>query len=90
MPVLARGEEFVVAQTMRPVDTFLRRDLGTGKKLSTAEMMERMLYFLDAVLQLAARLPRGQRTYLPIPDRDRSLLYLLYHCVSILDAFSKR
>lgn len=87
MPVLARGEEFVIAQTLRPVAAFLDRDLGTSNKLAAGELMARMFYFLDAARRLAQRLPRERWDHQPIPDRDRSLLYLLYHCVSVLDAF---
>ena len=86
LPVLARGREFVIAQTLEPVIKFLKRDIVL-LKLSMPEMMERMLYFLEAASRLAAQLPEKHYNYQPMPDRDRTAFKIAYHCVQIPDSF---
>src|SRR5690348_9049116 len=86
LPVLSRGDEFVFAQNIAPVVAFLKLDEKTAPVLSTAELTERSLRFIDAALTLVKLMPDARLATLT-PNRPRSYARLAHHMFRIQEAF---
>ena len=86
LPVLSRGDEFVFAQNIAQVVAFLRLDEKTGPVLSAAELVERMLRFIDAALKIVPLMP-DDRLGQEVPNRPRAYRALAHHMFRIPQAF---
>ena len=86
IPVLSRGDRFVFAQNIAQVVAFLRLDEKTGPVLNPAQLVERLLRFLDAALRLVPQMPDDRLDVL-VPNRPRSYRALAHHMFRIPEAF---
>lgn len=86
IPVLSRGDEFVFAQNIAQVVAFLKLDEKTGPALSPAQLVERMMRFIDAALAIVPLMPEN-RLDTEVPNRPRSYRALAHHMFRIPEAF---
>ena len=86
IPVLSRGDEFVFAQNIAQVVQFLKLDEKTGPVLSPAQLVERLLRFIDAALRIVAQMP-DDRLDTEVPNRPRRYRVLAHHMFRIPEAF---
>ena len=86
VPVVARGERFVYAQTLTDVVRFLDLQIKLHERLSPEELVKK----LDTVLRAAARYVRQipvERLDLPFRNRNRPIRVLAHHVFRIPEAF---
>jgi hypothetical protein len=88
IPVLSRGDEFVFAQNIAQVVTFLKLDEKTGPVLSPAQLVERLLRFIDAALRIVPQMP-DDKLDAEVPNRPRRYRVLAHHMLRIPEAFVK-
>lgn len=86
IPVLSRGDEFVFAQNIAQVVAFLKLDERTGPVLSPAQLVERMVRFLDAAIALVPLMPEA-RLDVEVPNRPRRYRVLAHHMCRIPESF---
>jgi hypothetical protein len=86
IPVLSRGDEFVFAQNIAQVIKFLKLDEKTGPVLSPAQLVERLLRFIDAALRIVPQMP-DDRLDAEVPNRPRRYRVLAHHMFRIPEAF---
>jgi hypothetical protein len=86
IPVLSRGDEFVFAQNIAQVVAFLKLDERTGPELSPAQLVERMLRFIDAAVRIIPLMP-DERLDTEVPNRPRRYRALAHHMLRIPEAF---
>lgn len=86
IPVLSRGDEFVFAQNIAQVVAFLKLDEKTGPALQPAQLVDRMLRFIDAALLIVPLMPED-RLDVEVPNRPRSYRALAHHMFRIPEAF---
>jgi hypothetical protein len=86
VPVVARGEAFVFAQSIRDVVAFLGLDAEPGPELSPQELVERLDLVLTAARRYTLQMPESELETKQ-PNRPRSYRALLYHVFRIPDAF---
>ncbi len=86
VPVVARGEAFVFAQSIRDVVAFLGLDAEPGPDLSAQELVERLDLILTAARRYTLQMPESELETKQ-PNRPRSYRALLYHIFRIPDAF---
>lgn len=84
-PLVARGKEFVCAQSLEDVANFLGLDVAF-EKLPAPVLFDRWIYFLELARTMIADIPDEQVQYRPVPDRDRSILGLAYHAFQVPEA----
>jgi glutaredoxin len=87
LPVVARGDRFVFAQSLDQVAEFVGKKNGPGARLPPAELMRRWTAILSVARSLVADLPADRLDHRPIPNRDRTMLGLAYHTFQIPDVF---
>jgi glutaredoxin len=85
VPVVTRGDEFVLGQDLDEVARFV--GVGTDRhKLPVPVLVARLMAFLDLAASYSERLPDGSlRTKLP--GRERTYLDLAYHVPQIAVGF---
>jgi hypothetical protein len=83
---LSRGDRFVFAQNIAQVVEFLQLDERAGPVLSPAQLVERMLRFIDAALAIVPLMPDDRLATLT-PNRPRSYARLAHHMFRIGEAF---
>ncbi len=86
IPVLSRGDAFVFAQNIAQVVAFLGLDEQAGPVLSPAQLVERMLRFIDAARALIPLMP-DDRLDTEVPNRPRPYRRLAHHMLRIPEAF---
>ncbi|MBI2752964.1 MAG: DinB family protein [Betaproteobacteria bacterium] len=86
VPVVARGERFVYAQTLTDIVKFLDLQIKLHERLSPEELVQK----LDTVLGAAARYVRqipAERLAFPFRNRNRPIRVLAHHVFRIPEAF---
>jgi hypothetical protein len=86
IPVLSRGDKFVFAQNIAQVVEFLKLDEKTGPVLSPAQLVERMLRFIDAAVRLVPLMAEDKLDN-EVPNRPRSYRVLAHHMFRIPESF---
>jgi hypothetical protein len=86
IPVLSRGDEFVFAQNIAQVVQFLKLDEKTGPVLSPAQLVERLLRFIDVALRIIPQMPDDKLDN-EVPNRPRRYRVLAHHMFRIPEAF---
>lgn len=86
VPVVSRDKEFVYAQVIGDVVSFLDLDDDTAPELSPPELIERYNHVLEVAVKLVAQMPDESLGNM-LPDRPRSWLVLMHHVFQIPVAF---
>ena len=86
VPVVARGDDYVMGLSLRDVGEFLGLDdLGPGM-LAPGELIQRLDWILSAAQRYLRQLPDGEMQS-QLPGRPRSYRDLTYHLFQISRAF---
>lgn len=86
LPVVARGDKFVIAQVIRDVVDFLGLEDDTAPQLSPAELARRYDMVLETALRLTRQMPDTELSR-NLPNRPRSWRVLLHHVFQIPNAY---
>ncbi len=86
VPVLSRGDDYVVAQNIGHVVKFLGLDERTGPVLSPDQLVERLNRFLDAAIRMIPQMPDAKLAT-EVPNRPRSYRVLGHHIFRIAETF---
>ena len=86
IPVLSRGDEFTFAQNIAQVVAFLKLDEKAGPVLSPAQLVARMVRFIDAARAIIPLMP-DDRLDTEVPNRPRPYRRLAHHMLRIPEAF---
>ena len=86
LPVLARGDEHVIALDMAKVLSFIDSEEPVPEVLSAPELVDRVEQLVPAALRFAGQLPAARHDE-PIPGRDRTYLGLANHIVAHVEIF---
>ena len=84
--MLSRGDEFVFAQNIAQVVGFLKLNEKAGPVLSPAQLIERMLRFIDAALVIVPLMPDAKLDT-EVPNRPRAYRALAHHMFRIPESF---
>lgn len=86
LPVVSRGDKFVIAQVIRDVVEFLGLDADTKPQLSPAQLNLRYDHVLETATRLVRQMPDA---YLmrELPNRPRSWRVLMHHIFQIPVSF---
>ena len=85
IPVLSRGDRFVFAQNIAQVVEFLKLNEKAGPVLSPAQLVERMIRFIDAARAIVPLMP-DDRLDIEVPNRPRPYRRLAHHMFRIPEA----
>jgi glutaredoxin len=86
VPIVARGERFVYAQTLTDVIRFLDLQVKLHERLSPEELLQKLDLVLTAAARYVRQIPDG-RLELPFRNRDRPIRALGCHVFRIPEAF---
>ena len=86
VPVLSRGDKYVLGQNTQQIIDFLGLKEDGGPQLTTEELAGRIDKFLTAALELIPLMPQD-RLGTHVPGRPRSYRTLAYHLFRVVDAF---
>ena len=86
VPVLSRGDEYVFAQNIAHVVTFLGLNEATGPALSPEELSARLDVFLAAALRFIPQMP-DEQLETDVPNRPRSYRVLGHHMFRVAETF---
>ena len=86
VPVLARGKQFIFAQSNREIVEFLGLTEDTAPVLAPDELVRRLDKFMAAALRLVPSMPQD-RLGTHVPGRPRSYRSLAFHLFRVVDAF---
>ena len=86
VPVVARGDKFVFAQSLDDVASFLGLKV-VFNRLPPVVLMDRWFYFLEVAQALIADIPPDKLDFRPMKDRDRSVKALAFHIFQVPEAF---
>ncbi|QQS11727.1 MAG: hypothetical protein IPK81_19520 [Rhodospirillales bacterium] len=86
MPVLARGERFIYAQSQKEIVAFLGLAESAGPALSPLQLRDRLDKFMSASIELLPLMP-ADRLATHVPGRPRSYRELGHHMFKVVDAF---
>ncbi|MBI1943184.1 MAG: DinB family protein [Betaproteobacteria bacterium] len=86
VPVVARGERFVFAQTIGDVIEFLGLDLRQQERLSPEELMRKLELVLTAAARCVRQIPAPELDQ-PFRNRDRPIRVLAHHVFRIVEGF---
>lgn len=86
VPVVARGRDYVFAQSLEDVSRFIGREF-TPTRLPPQALVERWLKILNAAQRHALQIPAARLQERAVQSRDRSIRDLAYHVYQIPDAF---
>ena len=84
--MLSRGDDFVFAQNIAQVVEFLKLNEKAGPVLSPAQLIERMLRFIDAALVVVPLMPDAKLDA-EVPNRPRAYRALAHHMFRIPESF---
>jgi hypothetical protein len=86
VPVLSRGDKYVLGQNTQQIIDFLGLNEDGGPQLSVAELYARLDKFMGAALELIPLMPHD-RLATHVPGRPRSYRTLAFHMFRVVDAF---
>ncbi len=86
VPVVARGERFVFAQSLADVVEFLDLDIRLHERLSPDELVGRLETVLNAAARYVKQIPQEWLDR-PFRNRDRPIRILCHHVFRIPEAF---
>jgi glutaredoxin len=86
VPVVARGKEYVFAQELADVSTFIGRKVDF-KRLPAPELMDKWFRVLGVAQRLVMQIPPARWEERATEGRDRSVKALAYHIFQVPDAF---
>jgi hypothetical protein len=86
VPVLSRGDKYVLGQNTQQIIDFLGLKEDGGPKLSVDELHARVDKFMAAALELIPLMPQD-RLATHVPGRPRSYRTLSFHLFRVVDAF---
>lgn len=86
VPIVARGGQFVFAQTLTDVIKFLNLDIRLQERLSPQELMAKMRIVLPAAARYLQQIPSEQLDQ-PFRNRNRPVRALGHHVFRIVEAF---
>ena len=86
VPIVARGGEFVFAQTIGDVIKFLGLDIRAQERLSPAELMQKMDLVLSAAARYTRQIPAAELDK-PFRNRNRAKRVLAHHVFRIVEGF---
>jgi glutaredoxin len=86
VPVVARGKEYVFAQELADVSTFIGRKVDF-KRLPAPVLVDKWLTVLAAAQRHVMQIPADRLEQRATPGRDRSIRALAYHIFQVPDAF---
>jgi len=85
VPVITRGDEFVLGQDLETVARFV--GIATGRaRLDVPVLAARVIALLDCAAYMTARIP-AEALHTRLPGRERTHLDLAYHVPQIVVAF---
>lgn len=82
VPIVARGDAFTYAQSIRDVVDFLGLDEDVGPELEPHELVDRIDRFLEAAARYCRQVPDGALEN-QLPNRPRSWRVLMHHIFQI-------
>lgn len=86
VPVVARGESFVYAQTLADVVRFLDLQTRLAERLPPQALVEKLDLVLSAAARYVCQIPEA-RLALPFRNRNRPIRVLAHHVFRIPEAF---
>ena len=86
MPILSRGDEWVFAQNIASVVTFLGLNEATGPVLSPDQLVRRLDTFLSTAVRIIPQMPDAHLAT-EVPNRPRSYQVLAHHIFRIPEVF---
>jgi glutaredoxin len=86
VPVVARGKEYVFAQELADVSTFIGRKVDF-RRLPPAALYQKWQTVLQAAQRHVMQIPAQRLQERATPGRDRSIRDLAYHVYQVPDAF---
>ena len=86
VPIVARGGEFVFAQTLTDVIRFLNLDIRLQERLSPEELVGKIRIILPAAARYVRQIPREWLDQ-PFRNRNRPIRALGHHVFRIVEAF---
>jgi glutaredoxin len=86
VPIVARGEKFVFAQTLTDVVQFLGLKVKLQERLSPAELMDKLGIVLPAAARYIRQIP-AEWLDRPFRNRNRPIRVLTHHVFRIPEAF---
>ena len=86
LPVVSRGDKFVIAQVISDVVKFLGLDVDTSPQLTPAELSTRYDHVLETAIRLTRQMP-AECLVRELPNRPRSWRVLLHHVFQIPVSF---
>ena len=86
VPIVARGGEFVYAQSIADVVRFLELDIRLHEKLSPQELVDKLDLVLAAATRYVRQIP-PQKLEQPFRNRNRPIRLLAHHVFRIPEGF---
>ena len=86
VPVVARGGEFVFAQSLEDVSRFVGKKFDS-KRLPPQQLVDKWLAVLRAAQRHALQIPPARLGERAVQSRDRSIRDLAYHVYQVPEAF---
>jgi len=86
VPIVARGKEFVFAQSLTDVVRFLELDIKLHDKLSPQQLIDKLDLVLSAATRYVRQIP-ADRLEQPFRNRNRPIRLLAHHVFRIPEAF---
>lgn len=86
VPIVARGDKFVFAQTLGDVIGFLGLKVRPQERLAPEALMAKMALVLTAAARYVRQLPAAQLD-LPFRNRNRPVRVLAHHVFRIVEGF---
>jgi glutaredoxin len=86
VPIVARGEKFVFAQTIGDVIKFLGLDVRQQERLSPERLMQKMDLVLSSAARYIRQIPAAELDK-PFRNRNRPIRVLSYHVFRIVEGF---
>lgn len=86
VPIVARGDKFVFAQTLGDVIKFLGLNVRQQERLSPAQLMEKMALVLTSAARFIRQIPAAELDK-PFRNRNRPIRVLAHHVFRIVEGF---
>ncbi|MGH8735778.1 MAG: glutaredoxin domain-containing protein [Burkholderiales bacterium] len=86
VPIVARGEAFVFAQSLSDVVRFLALDIKLHDKLNPQQLVDKLDLVLAAALRFVPQIPAAKLEQ-PFRNRNRPIRLLAHHVFRIPEAF---
>src|SRR5258706_9414895 len=86
VPIVARGEKFVFAQTLGDVIKFLGLEVRQQERLSPEQLMQKMDLVLTAAARYVRKIPAAELDK-PFRNRNRPIRVLAHHVFRIVEGF---